>query len=148
MAVETPTGIVQEITINAPAAKVFAAITEPKQLLQWWGSPETYRCTTMEADVRVGGRWRTAGEGADGESFSVVGTYRVVDPPRVLEHTWKYERGPYDDHVETVVRYDLEERDGVTHVRLTHTGFTDVEARDDHERGWTVVLGWLRAYAE
>jgi uncharacterized protein YndB with AHSA1/START domain len=148
MAVETLPAIVREITINAPAAKIFAALTEPDQLVQWWGEVGSYRCTKMEADLRVGGRWRTVGESRNGGTFGVGGEYRVIEPPHVLEHTWKHEWGPHEDHVETVVRYELEERDGSTLVRVTHTGFEDVEARDDHDRGWTTVLGWLRGYLQ
>ena len=40
--------------------------------------------------------------------------------------------------------YDLEERDGVTTVRVTHTGFTSIAGRDDHAQGWPVVFGWVR----
>jgi uncharacterized protein YndB with AHSA1/START domain len=146
MAIQTLPAIVREIEIKAPAAKVFAALTEPNQLVQWWGSGDTYRCTKMEADVRVGGRWRTVGEGSDGSPFAVEGEYLVVEPPHTLEFTWRYAPGPWQDEGDTIVRYDLEERDGTTLVRVTHSGFSNNEARDDHDLGWGTVLGWLRDF--
>jgi uncharacterized protein YndB with AHSA1/START domain len=44
----------------------------------------------------------------------------------------------------SLVRFDLAERDGVTTVRLTHSGLTPQD-RQIH-RGWPQILGWLAAY--
>ncbi|HYZ17562.1 MAG TPA: SRPBCC domain-containing protein [Candidatus Acidoferrum sp.] len=144
---ETST-IRQEIAIAAPAAKVFAALTTPEQVMQWWGDEDSYRSTKMEQDFRVGGAWRTTGNSKNGESYSVKGTYRVIEPPHALEYTWVHDWGGVNDKTETIVRFDLEERDGVTLVRLTHSGFTNQESKDDHESGWATVLGWLRDYVQ
>jgi uncharacterized protein YndB with AHSA1/START domain len=141
------TTIRREIEIRATAAKIFAAITEPDQLTRWWGTDNTYRVTDMERDFRVGGKWRTTGRSADGKPFAVEGEYRIIDPPRVLEYSWRHDWGRPDDPA-TVVRYDLDERDGVTHLRVTHSGFADVKSRDDHNLGWVHVLGWLRDFVE
>lgn len=40
------------------------------------------------------------------------------------------------DGPETLVRDELAERDGVTKLTVTHSGFTDARAREDHEKGW------------
>jgi uncharacterized protein YndB with AHSA1/START domain len=142
MATETPAVVVESILIHAPIAAVWAALTDPEQLPQWWGSEDGYRTTAMEADVRPGGAWRSSGTMSDGGPFAVNGIYRVVDAPHRLEFTWNYSWGTG----ETVVRYDLSERDGGTEVRVTHSNFVTEEDRADHARGWTVVLGWLAAY--
>jgi uncharacterized protein YndB with AHSA1/START domain len=136
----------QEITIAAPAAKVFAALTVPEQLTQWWWDEDTSSLgsSKLEQDFRVGGAWRAIASANEGHSCSVSGTYRVIEPPHVLEYTWVHD----DDKTETVVRFELTERDGATHVRLTHSGFTDPSSRDKHDRGWTQVLGWLRDYTQ
>ena len=76
--------IVKEIDINAPAAKVFAALTDPKQLPQWWGEEGKYHVDTMESDLRVGGRWRSAGSSVNGSTFSVEGVYRAIDAPSLI----------------------------------------------------------------
>jgi uncharacterized protein YndB with AHSA1/START domain len=137
--------IVREITIDAPASKIYAALTDPNQLTQWWGSDDRYRTTAMEADVRVGGRWRTIGKDADGRDFAVEGVYRVVQPPHLLEFTWKHDWEGADSS-ETLVRYELIEDGGSTLLRVTHSGFQSEKSRDDHDRGWTQVLTWLEAY--
>jgi len=140
------TTIVREIEIRAPVTKVFAAITDPNQVTQWWGSDDTYRCTSMEQDFRVGGKWRTTGVGADGKPFAVEGEYRVIDPPRVLEYTWRHDWGDRPD--ETLVRFELGEWEGGTRLRVVHSGFADAKSRDDHSQGWVRVLGWLSDFVQ
>jgi uncharacterized protein YndB with AHSA1/START domain len=142
----TGTRIVKEITINAPAPKIFAALTEPEQLKAWWGQDDLYHVEHMEADVRPGGRWRSTGRGTDGVPFGVEGVYRVVEPPHLLEYTWNYDWGK--STTETIVRFELIDEGAATIVRLTHSGFTDHEAREDHDGGWTRVLGWLAKFVE
>ena len=69
--------ILVELFIDAPPARVFQAITDPAQLLQWWGQEGMYRTTGWQCDLRVGGSWRSEGVGADGSPF------------RVRASTWK-----------------------------------------------------------
>ena len=46
-----------------------------------------------------------------------------------------------------MVRFDLEEKDGVTTVRLTHSGLASESSRASH-KGWPQILTWLQAYVE
>lgn len=138
--------IVREIVIDAPASAVFAALSEPEQLVQWWGDDSSYRCAKMEADLRVNGAWRTTGADGDGNPFAVFGTYRVVEPPTALEFTWRHDRPGTEPASETVVRYDLSQRGTSTLLRVTHSGFTDRADFDDHNNGWVTVLRWVRGY--
>jgi uncharacterized protein YndB with AHSA1/START domain len=135
--------IVQEITIAASAERVFEALTDPQQRMKWWGAEGLYRATHMESDLRPGGKWSTRGT-SHGRSFSVRGEYRVVERPRVLAFTWIPDWQA--NASESLVRFDLAEKDGVTTVRLTHSGLTP-EGRQAH-RGWPQVLGWLKAFVE
>ncbi len=135
--------IVEEITIAASADRIFAALTDPQQLVKWWGGEGSFRATQMECDLRPGGKWSTRGTGF-GKSFVVRGEYRVIERPRVLAFTWLPDWQP-NAH-ESLVRFDLVERDGVTTVRLTHSGLTP-EGRQAH-RGWRQMLGWIKAFVE
>jgi uncharacterized protein YndB with AHSA1/START domain len=139
--------IVETIEIEAPIGVVFAALTEPSELVQWWGSDGGYRVEKMERDLTPGGAWKTTGTGSDGSPFSVGGVYRAVEAPRLVEFTWRHDWQDGDDPLgDTIVRYELEERSGVTHLRVTHDGFTDSSDREDHAQGWPIVLGWMRAF--
>jgi len=135
--------IVEEITIMASAERIFEALTDPQQRIKWWGIEGQYRATHMESDLRPGGKWSTRGTGY-GKSFSVHGEYRVIEPPRALAFTWIPDWQA--NASESLVRFDLAEKDGVTTVRLTHSGLTP-EGRQAH-RGWPQVLGWLKAWLE
>ncbi len=146
-AIDTSSTIVETISIDAPASAVFAALSDPEQLPAWWGSDESYRVTQMKNDLRPGGSWETTGTGRDGKPFSVGGVYRVVEPPHALEFTWRYDWSTTaEGEKETIVRYDLSERHGVTELRVTHSGFTVSQERDSHAIGWKTVFGWLNAY--
>ncbi|HEY7248200.1 MAG TPA: SRPBCC domain-containing protein [Xanthobacteraceae bacterium] len=136
--------IVQEITIKAPAERVFEALVDPAQRMKWWGQEGRFRATNVESDLRPGGRWLMSGTGM-GRPFKVEGVYRIVEPPRVLAFTWL---PSWDEEAsETQVRFDLREQNGVTTVRLTHSGFAAEGSRARHQ-GWPQILGWLKAYVE
>jgi uncharacterized protein YndB with AHSA1/START domain len=137
--------IVQEITIKAPAARVFAALSHPDQLMKWWGQEGRFQVTRAEIDLRAGGKWLMSGTGMGGRPFTVSGVYRAVEPPRLLVLTWRPTW--QGDDTESLVRWDLQETDGATLVRLTHSGLVTEGSRNSH-RGWSQILGWLQAYAE
>lgn len=151
--------VIAEIFIAAPPARVFQAISDPAQLPKWWGQSGLYHVTKSTMDVRPGGKWRSDGIGADGQSFYVEGEYLEVDPPRLLVHTWK---GSYSGPRTTVVRWELEpqtvnalhpsgpKKSGTgTLVRVRQEGFAgNVQDATGHGEGWKRVLGWLEGFVE
>jgi len=151
--------VVAEIFIAAPPERVFQAITDPKQMPQWWGQKDMYRITEWSADLRVGGKWSSIGASIDGKPFRVDGEYLEVDPPRLLVHTWV---ASWSDALTTTVRWELEPRDvhGLqsrgpqragtgTFLKVRQTGFAGAPKQaHDHAQGWMRVLGWMQAYVE
>jgi len=135
--------IVEEITIQGSAERIFEALTDAKQRLKWWGAKGAYQSTEMDSDLRVGGKWIMKGTGRD-RPFSCHGEYTKIERPRVLEFTWN--PSWQDDSEGSLVRFDLDERDGITKARVTHSGLTP-SGRDVHT-GWPQVLSWLKAYVE
>jgi uncharacterized protein YndB with AHSA1/START domain len=132
--------ILADVEIAATPERVFAALTRSDEVPRWWGSDEAYHTTAWSADVRVGGKWRAEGRGADGKPFTVAGEFREVDPPRRLVFTWK----PDWDTAVTTVSYLLEPVGDGTRLTLRHDGFAGrVEALRGHTQGWELVLGWL-----
>jgi uncharacterized protein YndB with AHSA1/START domain len=137
--------IVQEIAIKGSAERIFEALTDAGQRVKWWGSEGRFQTTHMESDLRPGGRWMMRGIGMGGKPFKVGGEYRQIEPPRLLVFTWLPDW--QEDAIESIVRFDLEERNGVTTVRLTHSGLTTESSRASH-KGWPQILTWLQAYVE
>jgi uncharacterized protein YndB with AHSA1/START domain len=151
--------ILAEVFIAAPPERVFEAITNPEQLLQWWGQKGIYRVKEWEADLRRGGKWLTKGVSDNGEEFKVSGEYLEIDPPRLLVYTWL---ASWTDTMKTTVRWELlpQEVHGLhargtrkvgtgTLVKVRHDGFAAApQAVAGHTQGWIRVLGWMQAFVE
>jgi len=137
--------IVQEITIEGPAARIFEALTNTGERMRWCGAEGRFEVTHMESDLRPGGKWVMRGVSMGGKPFTVAGEYRKIERPRLLVFTWLPDW--YENATETLVHWDLEEKGGITTVRLTHSGLASESSRSSH-RGWPQILGWLQAYVE
>jgi len=151
--------ILAEIFIAAPPERVFEAITNPEQQLQWWGQKGMYRAMEWKADVRPGGKWLTKGVSESGEEYNVSGEYLEVDPPRLLVYTWL---PSWAGTLRSTVRWELQPQPvhGLhsrgshkvgtgTLVKIRHQGFaTAPQAAAGHTQGWTRVLGWMQGFVE
>lgn len=151
--------ILAEVFIAAPPERVFEAISDPHQRQQWWGQKGLYQLTDSGSDLRLGGKWWSAGMGKDGKSFRVEGEYMEIDPPRRLVYSWLPD---WSHPLHTVVHWELEPREvhGLqnrgprkvgtgTVVKVRHEGFAGhVEAAAGHQQGWIRVLGWMQAFVE
>jgi uncharacterized protein YndB with AHSA1/START domain len=143
----TEDAIIAEVSINAPKSVVWLALTEPRMLASWWGSPETYRADSWTIDLRVGGKWSSRGTSNDGTAFGVDGEFVTINPTDRLVMTWVPSWDPAS--VTTTIDYQLFEEGRATRLRMTHAGFAGHAAsRDNHAYGWERVLGWLGTYAE
>jgi len=137
--------ILASVEIAAAPERVFAALTAPEEIVRWWGSDQAYRTTRWVTDLRVNGKYRAEGVGADGAPFNVEGEYLEIDPPRKLVQTWKPD---WDAGNVTTLTYSLEQIDGGTRVLVRHEGFGDrAESCRQHGEGWELVLGWLADHA-
>jgi uncharacterized protein YndB with AHSA1/START domain len=140
------TAVNAEIFIAAPRERIFQALTDPQQAAQWWGQGDKYRFSQFDMDVRVGGRWSCSGTSTSmGADIAVHGEFLEIDPPRRLAYTWTSSWMP----TVTEVLWELEPQIGGTLLKLTHTGFAgDADRTKSHSLGWSLVLGWLQAFAE
>lgn len=137
--------IVSEIHISAPPDRVFQALVDPAQVVQWWGQAGIYRCTKFECDLRVGGAWRSTGVDGAGHQFEISGEYLEVDPPRLLSSTWV---ATWTGSVKTKIRWELAPAENGTLVRIRHTGFAAHPELTQAYRGWPRMLGWLQSLLE
>jgi uncharacterized protein YndB with AHSA1/START domain len=137
--------IVSEMHIVAPPDRVFQALVDPKQVVQWWGQVGIYRCTEFHSDLRAGGKWRCAGVDGQGHAFEALGEYLEIDRPRLLVYTWV---ASWTGEVKTTVRWTLEPQDRGTLVTIRHSGFAAHPELAQNYRGWPRMLGWLQALLE
>jgi uncharacterized protein YndB with AHSA1/START domain len=115
-----------EISIDAPAEAVWAALTQAEQLVGWFAAEA--RTTPGEG----GAIWVSWGDGMEGED-----RIEIWEPPSHLRVA-----GPVD--------YRLE-GDSPTVLRVVHSGFGRDTWEDEYDsvsHGWKVFLRALREYLE
>jgi uncharacterized protein YndB with AHSA1/START domain len=128
--------------LKAPPAKVWAAITQPHLMMQWWG-PDAGPTLNVEAVVRPGGRFSVVFRLLNGDEHNPTGIYQDVVPEKKLVFTWDLPGMP---EPKSLVTFLLEPFDGGTKLTLTHEHLPDEEARRSHEDGWNGLLDKLPVF--
>jgi uncharacterized protein YndB with AHSA1/START domain len=126
----------KELFIRATPERVWRALTEKAELVQWF-------LTEAVVDVRPGGALHFAWQQdvMDGHFFE-------LDPPRHLVFSWE------EQHKlgATTVTIDLTPQEDGTLLRLVHTGFGSGPEWDSTftgtDTGWTEELANLRIWLE
>ena len=124
--------------IKAKREDVFEAWANPA-IESKWGCPEHCRQGPMEADVRVGGKYRNTMFDGD-EEVTVFGTYLEVEPNHKLVFTSQWLGGT---NPETVVTVELKDKNGGTELIMTQSGFDSTASAKGHEEGWASSLNKL-----
>jgi uncharacterized protein YndB with AHSA1/START domain len=143
--------LVSEIHIAAPPERVFQALIDPKQAMQWWNSPQC-PIEAYAMDPRPGGRWsydtKQTNISHNGVSkFHCEGKVLECDPPHVLAYTWIADW--HEKDATTVVRWELAASKGGTLLRVTHSGLANLEAsRKDYSGGWPGVVEAIKKFVE
>ena len=121
-------------TFQAPAQAVFEAWTSEEVLRRWFHAEHDWETPEAQVDLRLGGTVRVVmRDPAQGREVGGSGHYTVIEPPTRLAFTWTWD----GEDRETLIELDFEEAEGVTTVRMTHSGLRDREAVRDHEDGWS-----------
>ena len=112
--------IVIRRAFNGPARIVFDAWTKPEYVRRWW-APSSHCVTlvSLEAEVRVGGRYRYVMRTSPGNEMAFSGLYKEVTPPSKVIYTEVFEptaagADPNEEGVIVTVTFD--EIDGKTYV--------------------------------
>lgn len=118
--------------IRKPVEKVWAALTVPERIADWF--------TRVELDLRVGGRYHVH---FDDHGYSVEGEIVELEPLRRLVHTWP---DPDPSKPPAVVSYELEpEGEGC---RLTFANRGVPREYASAVAGWHAFLEALPGAAE
>jgi uncharacterized protein YndB with AHSA1/START domain len=124
-----------ERTLNAPAEKIWKAITDKAQMKQWYFD-------IAEFEPEVGFEFTFTG-GSEDKVYIHLCKITDVVPDKKLKHSWAYEG------LEGIsfVTWELFPEGNTTRVKLTHEGLetfvTDNPdfARSSFEGGWTYIVG-------
>jgi len=109
--------------------------------MKLWKAPGDMTTPLAEVDLRPGGKYRIHMRAPDGTEHHLVGVYRLVEPPKKLVYTWRWESEP--DAPETLVTVEFLDRGGATDLVLTHELFPNEESKGKHEHGWAGCLDKL-----
>lgn len=131
------------ITINAPADKVWQAITTPAIVKQWFFG------TTVESSWNVGEAILFRGEW-NRQAYEDKGVIKRIEHGKLLEYTHLSSRTSQADEPENyeLVRFDLAEVNGQTTMHIHEENLASFEARDKSIELWNVVLANLKKTVE
>ncbi|MGB8916396.1 MAG: SRPBCC domain-containing protein [Candidatus Sulfotelmatobacter sp.] len=143
--------VVTEIEIAAPPERVFHALIDREQALQW-GKSEAFEMTLWEMDARPGGKWRFISKPRTGDAAAPDldhhGEILEIDPPRLLAYSW-YASWHQNPAVRTVVRWELTPTKLGTHLKVVHSGLLPLPgACQGYSQGWPGLLQSLKNVLE
>lgn len=141
--------VISEIEIAAPPERVFQALIQRDQALQW-GAGEAFEVTEWEMDVRRGGKWRFVSRerASGGKAYVHHGEIIEIDPPRLLEYSWFANWHPDPSH-RTVVRWELAPTKTGTHLKVTHSALAPLAgAAQGYGQGWPGLLQQIKTFVE
>ena len=123
--------ITVETVVNAPINAVWAAWSNPDDIVQWNSPTETWHTTRSAVDLREGGKFSARMEAKDGSmGFDFEGVYTRVVPNEIIDFKMS-------DGREVNIEF-VEQADGVF-VRETF----DAESQNPEEMqraGWQAIL--------
>ena len=143
--------VISNITINAPASKVWDALTNPEQTKKYM-----FGCETI-SDWKVGSPllWQANYEGKD--TVFVKGNIVSIEPEKLLAYTTFDPNSTIQDVPSNylTVTYELTEENGQTYLTVTQGDYSKVadsekrynEAYNDGE-GWNPILIEIKKLAE
>lgn len=138
------TPITVQYTINAPAEKVWKALTDKNEMKSWYFDIQDFVLET-------GKEFNFYEPGGENKYHHHAQILEII-PHQKLKHTWSY---PDFSALKTIVTWELLPEDGQTLVKLTHEdieNFKDLGegfSRENFTKGWNTILGQsLKEYLE
>jgi uncharacterized protein YndB with AHSA1/START domain len=131
------------VTINAPAAKVWEALTTPEILKQYYFGADIISDWKVGSPIVYKGRWQ-------GKSYEDKGSILAFEPPKLLVATHWSPLSGVPDSPENYhkVRYELSEREGKTTVTLTQDNNASEEEKTQNDQFWKMLLDALKKLLE
>ena len=109
----TDTQILITREFAAPKHLVYRASTEPELIKRWW-SGDRGEVTSVEVDLRVGGRWRYVMTANGGFEVAFHGEYKEIVPNERIVQTEVFEGIPNAEEAAAQDTITFTEKDGRT----------------------------------
>jgi uncharacterized protein YndB with AHSA1/START domain len=134
--------VIVERTFNAPAGRVWSALTDVNEMRQWYFDLKEFKPETgFEFEFVVE---------HEGNAYHHLCKVTEVIPQKRIAYTWRYKGEPGD----SLVTFELFPEGDKTRLKVTHTGIetfpkTPAYARENFETGWTTLIdSELRQFVE
>ena len=132
--IDSTNAVIVERTLNAPAARVWEALTDVGQMREWYFDLKEFK-------PQVGFEFEFVVE-HEGNTYHHLCRVTEVIPRRKIAYTWRYKGEPGD----SLVTLELAGEGDKTRVKVTHTGIdtfpkTPAYARNNFEAGWISLIG-------
>ena len=134
---------VKTVTIDAPKADVWDALTKPAKVKQYMHG------TNMSTDWKEGSPITWKGEWK-GKPYEDKGQVLEVEPQKLLKYTHWSPMGGSEDKPENyhTVTIELSDAGGQTRVTLTQDNNPTDEEKAHSEKNWTMMLSSLKKFIE
>ena len=132
-----------ETDIDAPPKRVWAALTDPDQIKEYMFGSQ------VVTDWKQGSAIVWKGE-YEGKSYEDKGEIVEIEPKRRLKVTHFSPLSGEADVPENyhMLLYELEERDGTTHLSLSQDNNASEEAAEHSRANWEKMLAGLKEVVE
>jgi uncharacterized protein YndB with AHSA1/START domain len=133
----------RSITINAPPAKVWNALTNPDMIKQYLFGTQVTSDWKVGSSIRYKGTW-------EGKSYEDKGVILQLIPEHMFQSTyWSSMSGTEDkpENYATVI-YEIESRPDSVLLTITQDNNSTDEARKHSENNWGMVLETIKKMLE
>lgn len=132
-----------EVTINAPADRVWDALVNPELVRQYLNGAEVVSDWTQGSPITFRGEW-------EGDFYEDKGLILDIEPPYLLRVTHYSPLSEMPDEPENyhIVTYTLSDNGGQTTLNITQENNQDQEEADESAETWSAILGNMKALIE
>ena len=131
------------IGINAPASKVWEALTDPTIVKQYFFG------TNVKSDWKKGSPIIWEGEW-EGRTYKDTGTILDIIPGKYVKYNYWSSMSGTEDKPENYadITYTLSEKDGKTVLTITQDNIKTEESKNHSEQNWQAVFGKMKEMVE
>jgi uncharacterized protein YndB with AHSA1/START domain len=131
------------IVIEAPASKVWEALTNPEQIKQWFFGTEAISDWKEGSTLEFKGVW-------EGKEYLDKGVILKMEPEKLFQYSYFSNFSGLEDKPENYANiiYDLEEENGHTTLTVKQENIVDDATRERSENNWKEVLNSLKTMLE
>ena len=131
------------VTINAPASRVWKALTDPAQIKEYMFGTNVTTDWKKGSPVTYSGVW-------EGKPYEDKGVIMNIVPEKIYHSTYYSPLSGKEDVPENYanVIWELSEKNGQTIINLSMDNIETEEGRIKSEQNWDYVLSGMKTFVE